>query len=59
MGQNEKPSVTGLFPPGTQAPWPESHFTTSTPLLYLEMHLLNQSILRAGCFDQYKVELDS
>lgn len=53
------PSVTGLCPPGTQAQRPESHFTTSIPVFYLEIHLLNQNILLAGCFDQYKIMFDS
>lgn len=53
------PSVAGLFSPRTQAQRPESHFTTSAPVFYLKIPLINQNILLAGCFDQYKIVFDS
>lgn len=49
------PSVTGLCPPGAPAQRPESHFTTSIPVFYLEIHLLNQNIFWLGVLTNRKL----
>lgn len=40
----------------TQAQRPEPHFINSTTLFHLEIHLINQNILLAGCVDHIMLE---